>query len=616
MASANLKTSGVVLHAHNAIGILFLNFQTGNDLIGQYACRTPPCNNNYGGVWLDHAQAHFENSEIWAQADVLRVNDSVDLGLHYTNLRFGTIGLHFAGGAQGSHCTQSSIESNYNNFVVDQSQDAGLANNVFFMGAACAFDTSGGDNVVINTPLGELEQYICDACSIATYGASGPGNAINIIQAPNYSFFTFTGGANVGATDATGATATLTIGGGSVTAITPATGGHGFWLPPKVSFTNVSANAKCTVEPTATATVNTAGAVTGYTLLTGGSGCAGAGPFVNVTPTGNLASGASALTNISGGSATSVSVLAGGQQYISAPSVLFTGGACAVEPTGTATISGGAVTAVALVTNGSGCIAGPQVVFYGGAGNAQGNGIVLQDPSAYVNVAGASTIIQNGDYGIAETFIAGIPNNIYVDPSVIWQITSIPNGSNMSFNPAACGFQFQIDQLGCPTTFSGANVANIGLTGFPSTPPVENVKIVCNGMSPTTNGAYLQAVVGVGATPTYVNTYPYTWLAQSSIPSSIATGGASNATMDINDQVGLTNINTDVSSFTMQINNINNSAQYKDVTIDSSFTDASGNIWQAHSSYSVATTSPITAFKIFANTGNVGGICTMTPAKL
>lgn len=178
------KTGGFAVHIHNADDVFFFDMETGNDLLNAYGGG----NRNYGGVWADYAgSVHMEESEIWGSADVFRINDSTDSAIHLTNLRHGTVGLRLAGGANGFHCTQSNIESNVNNMYVDNSQDSGTANGGAVFGSACFFDTSSGDNVVVNTSLGGLKNFVFDGTSIATEN----GAAVNIISAPNYSYFLF-----------------------------------------------------------------------------------------------------------------------------------------------------------------------------------------------------------------------------------------------------------------------------------------------------------------------------------------------------------------------------------------------------------------------------------------
>ena len=178
------KTSGFAVHIHNVIGVYLFDIETGNDLLNAYGGG----NRNFGGIWVDYSgSVHLEQTEIWAQADVFRINDSVDSAIHYTNLRYGTIGLHMAGGVAGFHCTQSNIESNVNNMYVDNSIDGATPNHVNLFGTACSFDSSSSDNIVINTPLGGLNQWVWNGASIATQN----GAAVNVISAPNYSNLIF-----------------------------------------------------------------------------------------------------------------------------------------------------------------------------------------------------------------------------------------------------------------------------------------------------------------------------------------------------------------------------------------------------------------------------------------
>lgn len=58
----------------------------------------------------------------------------------------------------------------------------------------------------------------------------------------------------------------------------------------------------------------------------------------------------------------------GGTGYTTAPSVTFTGGGCAVEPTGGVSVASGAVTNPVITTAGSGCTTPPTPGFSGGGG--------------------------------------------------------------------------------------------------------------------------------------------------------------------------------------------------------------------------------------------------------
>ncbi len=77
------------------------------------------------------------------------------------------------------------------------------------------------------------------------------------------------------------------------------------------------------------------------------------------------------------GSVSSSTVTAGGSAYVGAPSVAFSGGGCAVEPTGSSIVTAGVVTSVVMVTSGSGCTSAPSIVFSGGGGSGAAATAVL-----------------------------------------------------------------------------------------------------------------------------------------------------------------------------------------------------------------------------------------------
>lgn len=92
------------------------------------------------------------------------------------------------------------------------------------------------------------------------------------------------------------------------------------------------------------------------------------------------------------GSVGNPTVTAGGSGYSGAPSVVFTGGSCVVEPTGSTAVSGGAVTALVLVSNGSGCTSAPAAAFSGGGGTgAAATVTVIPDGITCIDNPGAGS---------------------------------------------------------------------------------------------------------------------------------------------------------------------------------------------------------------------------------
>jgi len=181
----NKKISGYTFHIKNAVSILFQNVETNNDLLYAYGGG----NRHYNGIYADHSGAlHLENVQVRAQQDGLKLTDSIDTLLHFTNLRFSTNALHFTGGVGGFTCIQSTMSESTHNFYVDNTDDPTAANKGATFGEGCFFDTSKSDNIVIDTPLGGLNQYQWVGSSIATQS----GDAVHVVAAPNSSILIFT----------------------------------------------------------------------------------------------------------------------------------------------------------------------------------------------------------------------------------------------------------------------------------------------------------------------------------------------------------------------------------------------------------------------------------------
>ncbi|MDE1148438.1 MAG: glycosyl hydrolase family 28-related protein [Azospirillaceae bacterium] len=178
------KTSGYTFHLQNVLDVLFENVDTNNDLLYAYGGG----NRHYNGVFADHSNLHLENVQVRAQQDGLRLAHSVDTLIHLTNLRFSRTALHFAGGVAGFTCSQSTMSESLNNFRVDNNDDPATPNKGATFGEGCYFDTSTADNIVIDTPLGGLNQWQWVGSSIATQG----GNAVHVVSAPNSSVLVFT----------------------------------------------------------------------------------------------------------------------------------------------------------------------------------------------------------------------------------------------------------------------------------------------------------------------------------------------------------------------------------------------------------------------------------------
>jgi hypothetical protein len=112
-----------------------------------------------------------------------------------------------------------------------------------------------------------------------------------------------------------GATATATVSGGKVSAITITSGGTGYTSAPTISISGGAGTGA-----TATATIS-GGKVSAITLTSGGSGY---GPVVEIS--GGGGSGASADATISGGRVTAITITSGGTGYTTVPSITLSGG--------------------------------------------------------------------------------------------------------------------------------------------------------------------------------------------------------------------------------------------------------------------------------------------------
>lgn len=210
------QTSGAQVHLRNVMAVGFHDFDMGSDLtyayIGNYV---------YDGIFADYVGAvHLEQGEIHASHEPFRLVHTTDSAIHLVNLRHAAVALHFMGGVQGFHCSQSNISESVNNLLVDNSVDTATPNQGASFAAACALDTSSGDNLVVNTPLGGLGTYQFTGTSIATEN----GHAVHIISAPNGSHLSFMN-TFIGSYSGTGvgdgirtddASAVITIGAGTV----------------------------------------------------------------------------------------------------------------------------------------------------------------------------------------------------------------------------------------------------------------------------------------------------------------------------------------------------------------------------------------------------------------
>jgi hypothetical protein len=154
------------------------------------------------------------------------------------------------------------------------------------------------------------------------------------------------------------ATGTATLTGSAVSGLTLVSGGTGYTGSVTV---NIGPPDQSGGTPaTATGTVS-GGTVTSLTLTNAGTGYLKA-PAVSITGAGGF--GASATAATSGGTVTGVTITSPGSGYTGTPTAVFKPAQGGVA--GTPTVSGGAVTGVTMTNNGSGYATPPAVSFTGG----------------------------------------------------------------------------------------------------------------------------------------------------------------------------------------------------------------------------------------------------------
>ncbi|HEY3343706.1 MAG TPA: hypothetical protein VGJ97_02195 [Anaerolineaceae bacterium] len=151
------------------------------------------------------------------------------------------------------------------------------------------------------------------------------------------------------------------------------------------------------------------GPLSGFNLVSGGSGYTSA-PTVAIT--GGSGSGATGVAQING--VATLNLTAGGADYASAPTVKFTGGG-GTGAAATATIANGVVTALTLVSPGTGYASAPSVSFVGGGGSGatatvtiapgQVVGIQLTNPGTGYTSAPTVTLTGGAGTGASATAI-------------------------------------------------------------------------------------------------------------------------------------------------------------------------------------------------------------------
>jgi hypothetical protein len=151
-----------------------------------------------------------------------------------------------------------------------------------------------------------------------------------------------------GTTNGNGATATATISGGAVTAVTVTAGGA-YTAAPTVGFTGGGGSgATATSTLSAATTVDTVTTSLGLQTVTITNAGSGYKTNPNVTVTGGGGSGAVVTATISNAAVASVSLTNGGSNYTTAPAVTVTGGGTGSGATVTSRLTAGPVTSLTI----------------------------------------------------------------------------------------------------------------------------------------------------------------------------------------------------------------------------------------------------------------------------
>jgi hypothetical protein len=151
-----------------------------------------------------------------------------------------------------------------------------------------------------------------------------------------------------GTTNGNGATATATISGGAVTAVTVTAGGA-YTAAPTVGFSGGGGSgATATSTLSAATTVDTVTTSLGLQTVTITNAGSGYKTNPNVTVTGGGGSGAVVTATISNAAVASVSLTNGGSNYTTAPAVTVTGGGTGSGATVTSRLTAGPVTSLTI----------------------------------------------------------------------------------------------------------------------------------------------------------------------------------------------------------------------------------------------------------------------------
>jgi len=282
-----------------------------------------------------------------------------------------------------------------------QIQAVGTGNNIYLAGQAV--DVQGGKffgNLFVrasnasgtiagmggnNVRFGETGPV-----SINLVGAALTGGGLNITS----------NGGNVKLTGGTQATLTAALAStpvGTLTTIATGTGGTGYNPPPVVTISAPNAGG---VQATATARVNAAGLVEGYTIVNAGSGYNGLTPTASITVTGtgtNNGAGV-AIPVVTGDFISAITPSATQTGYAPSPAVTITPvGGVGTGASATAIINtSGAISSYAITAAGSGYTSAPTVTVTGTAAPGAA-GITL----AGVGLAAVTGQSQGSNYGTA-----------------------------------------------------------------------------------------------------------------------------------------------------------------------------------------------------------------------
>jgi hypothetical protein len=249
-------------------------------------------------------------------------------------------------------------------------------------------------------------------------------------------------------TNGVAASATASIANGQVVAITVTSKGYGYTNPTITISGGNGAGATATVNvsktvqedggvlPTATATIS-GGAITAVSLSNSGAGYTTA-PTVSFVPaTGDGGSGAAATASLSGAPVLSIAIGNGGSGYVS-PVVSITGGG-GTGAQAIATVVSGVITAIVIQTAGTGYTTAPTVTITDSSGTGATVGTVTIGTSSISGI-----VITNGGVGYKATpsvIITGANTTpatvgtVTIGPSTITGVTITNAGTGISAPP-------------------------------------------------------------------------------------------------------------------------------------------------------------------------------------